>query len=49
MPVKKVIIDLSPEETLCLLRILMDEDKDDAMRFLKQTIKPKLDDQLRQH
>jgi len=49
MNIKRVIIDLSPEETLCLLRILMDEDKDEAMRFLKECIKPRLDDQLRQH
>jgi hypothetical protein len=40
---------LRPEETLRLTRILLDEDKDEAMLFLKQCLRPQLDKATRDH
>ena len=36
MTIKKVVLNLSPEETLRLTRILLDEDKEEALSFLKE-------------
>ncbi len=49
MAIKEVIIKLSPEETLRLTRILIDEDGKEAMLFLKECLKPKLDKEMRDH
>ncbi len=49
MKIKKVILNLSPEETLKLTRILLDEDKEEALAFLKECIKPQLDNATRDH
>lgn len=49
MEIKEVIIKLSPEETLRLIRILVDEDSNEAMAFLKECLKPKLDNATRTH
>ncbi len=49
MKIKKVILNLSPEETLKLTRILFDEDKDEALAFIKECIKPQLDNATRDH
>ncbi len=49
MKIKKVILNLSPEETLKLTRILLDEDKEEALAFLKKCIKPQLDNATRDH
>ena len=35
MKIKNVVLNLSPEETLRLTRILLDEDRDEALRFLR--------------
>ena len=45
MVVKEVVMKLGPEETLRLTRILLDEDKDEAMLFLKECLRPQLDKQ----
>ena len=37
------IIKLTAEETLRLTRILLDEDKEEALLFLKQCLKPQID------
>jgi len=49
MAIKEVIIKLSPEETLRLTRVLVDEDREAAMLFLKECLKPQLDKGIRDH
>ena len=49
MTINPVILKLTPEETLRLKRILLDEDKDEALLFLKQCLKPQLDQAARGH
>jgi len=49
MKIKPIILNLSPEETLRLTRILMDEGKEEAFLFLKECLKPQLDQATRDH
>ena len=49
MTIKSIILNLSPEETLRLTRILMDEDKEEAILFLKECLKPQLEQATRDH
>ena len=49
MIIKKVVLNLSPEETLRLTRVLLAEDKDEALAFLKQCLKPQLAEATRDH
>jgi len=49
MKIKNVVLNLSSEETLRLTRVLLDEDKDEAFSFLKECIKPQLDQATRDH
>jgi hypothetical protein len=49
MMIKKVVFDLKPEETLRLTRILLDEDKGEALLFLKECLKPQLEQATRDH
>ncbi len=49
MAIKSVILNLSPEEILRLMRILMDEDKEEAFLFLKECFKPQLTEATRDH
>lgn len=49
MNIKRLVLNLSPEETLRLTRILLDEDRDEALAFLKECIKPQLDNATREH
>ncbi len=49
MNIKHVVLNLSPQETLRLTRILLDEDKDEALAFLKECLKPQLDQATRDH
>ncbi len=49
MKIKRVVLNLSAEETLKLTRILLDEDKEEALTFLKECIKPQLDNATRDH
>ena len=49
MTADPVILKLTPEETLRLKRILLDEDKEEALLFLKQCLKPQLDQAGRGH
>ena len=37
-----VVIELSPREAQLVESILMDEDSDEALKFIKEVIKPKL-------
>ncbi len=49
MKIKNIVLNLSPEETLRLTRILLDEDKDEALAFIKECLKPQLDEATRDH
>jgi hypothetical protein len=49
MNIKHVVLNLSPQDTLRLTRILLDEDKDEAFSFLKECIKPQLEQATRDH
>jgi hypothetical protein len=49
MIIKRVVLNLSSAETLRLTRILLDEDKEDALLFLKECLKPQLDQATRDH
>lgn len=49
MKMKKVVLQLSPEEVVRFIRIMTDEDKDDALSFLKEVMKPRIDDATRNH
>ncbi len=49
MNIKHVVLNLDPEETLRLTRILLDEDKDEALEFLKGCLKPQLMEATRDH
>jgi hypothetical protein len=49
MKIKSIILNLSPEETLRLTRILMDEDKEEAFLFLRECLKPQLEQATRDH
>ena len=42
-----IVLRLTPEDTLRLTRILLDEDKEEAILFLKQCLKPQLDQATR--
>lgn len=43
MPLKEIVVKLEREQVLRLTRILLDEDKDEAMLFLKECLRPQLD------
>ncbi len=47
--IKDVVINLRPEETMRLTRILIDDDEKEALSFLKECIKPQLDEATRDH
>jgi len=49
MTIKRVVISLSPEETLRLTRILLDEDREEGLLFLKECLKPQLEQATRDH
>jgi len=47
MTIKSVILKLNPEEISRLMRILLDEEEDEALLFLKECLKPQLDEATR--
>ena len=47
MSMKQVFLNLSSEEALRVTMILLDEDKDEALKFLKEVLKPKVDQAAR--
>jgi hypothetical protein len=49
MKIKNVVLNLNPEGTLRLTRILLDDDKEEALLFLKECLKPQLDQATRDH
>ena len=48
MIVKPVNLRLSSEEILRLVKIFLDEDKEDALLFLKEVLKPQVDQATRE-
>ena len=40
---ESIILKLTPEDVLRLTRILLDDDKEEALLFLKQCLKPQID------
>ena len=48
MIVKPVNLKLSSEEILGLVKIFLDEDKEDAFYFLKEVLKPQVDQATRE-
>ena len=44
-----LILKLTPEDVLRLTRIFLDEDKEEALLFLKQCLKPQIDQAARGH
>ncbi len=49
MLVKPFLLHLTAEEALKLTRILLDDDKEEALLFLKECLKPQLDQATRDH
>ena len=47
MTIKPVILKLNPEEISRLMRILLDEEEEEALLFLKECLKPQLDQATR--
>ena len=43
MTTDPIILKLTPEDALRLTRILLDKDKEEALLFLKECLKPQLD------
>ncbi len=44
---ESIILKLTPVDALRLTRILLDDDKEEALLFLKQCLKPQLDQTTR--
>jgi hypothetical protein len=42
-----IILKLTPEDVLRLTRILLDDDKEEALLFLKQCLKPQIEQATR--
>jgi hypothetical protein len=49
MKIRSVVFNVGPEDTLRLTRILLDEDKEEALAFLKECLKPQLLEATRDH
>ena len=49
MNIKHIVLNPSAQDTLSLTRILLDEDKEEALLFLKECLKPQLDQATRDH
>jgi hypothetical protein len=47
MNIKRILLDLSSEEVLRRIKILINEDKDDALLFLKEVLKSHVDKAMR--
>ncbi len=47
MTTTSLILKLNPEEISRLTRILLDEEKEEALLFLKECLKPQLDEGTR--
>lgn len=43
LDLKKIVLSLNSDEVIRLTRILFDGDKEDALLFLKEVLKPQVD------
>ena len=44
---KRIIVSLTSEEVIRLRKILLDEEKEDALLFIKEVLKPQVDQATR--
>ena len=49
MNLKTIHIELNPDEIQCLMAIAMDESRDDALSFIKQTLMKRVEKALQRH
>jgi len=47
MNLKRIVLSLSSEEVIRVTKILLDEDKEDALTFIKEILKPQVDQATR--
>jgi hypothetical protein len=47
MNLKKIVFSLNSDEVIRLTKILLDGDKEDALLFLKEVLKPQVDQATR--
>jgi len=47
MNTKRIILTLSSDEAIRLIRIIIDEEKEEAFSFLKEVLKPQVDQTTR--
>lgn len=47
MNLKRTVFSLSSEEVIRVTKILLDEDKEDALTFIKEVLKPQVDQATR--
>lgn len=47
MNLKRIVLSLSPDEVIRVTKILLDEDKEDALTFTKEVLKPQVDQATR--
>ncbi len=48
MKIKPILLNLNSEELLRLIKILIDDDKEDAFAFIKEVLKPQIDQATRE-
>ena len=47
MNLKRIVLCLNSDEVIRLTKILLDEDKEDALTFIKEILKPQVDQATR--
>ena len=47
MNLKRIVLSLTSDEVIRLTKILLDEDKEDAFTFIKEILKPQVDQATR--
>ena len=47
MSLKRIVLSLNSDEVIRLAKILLDEDKEDALAFIKEVLKPHVDQATR--
>ena len=48
MNLKKIVFSLNSDEVIRLTKILLDGDKEDALAFIKEVLKPQVDQATRE-
>lgn len=47
MNLRRIVLSLNSDEVIRLTKIILDEEKEDALAFLKEVIKPQVDQATR--